>query len=203
MFLADELSGLEWLAIAIIVGGLASARAPGRRRGLRCSGPGCTAACIGTYTTLDIEGARKSSGFGYGSALIIGAALALSIAGCAAGRGPSVRPRAPRNWPRYSFGGVLTTTAYSMVLAAGRLAPAGYVASLRESSVVIAAVAGWVLLHERLGGPASLRAAVIAAGLVLLVVWRLRAFTGTVAAAPGGTSESPWVQNRVERSGTS
>jgi drug/metabolite transporter (DMT)-like permease len=58
-----------------------------------------------------------------------------------------------------------------MVLAAGRLAPAGYVASLRESSVVIAALAGWVLLHERLGRARLASAAVIAAGLVLLVVW--------------------------------
>jgi drug/metabolite transporter (DMT)-like permease len=170
VFLSDELSGLEWLAIAIIVGGLASLVRPGASR-VALLWAGLTAACIGTYTTLDIEGARRSSGFGYGSALIIGAAIALSIAGCAAGRGPAFARALRRNWPRYSFGGVLTTTAYSMVLAAGRLAPAGYVASLRESSVVIAALAGWILLHERLGRARLASAAVIAAGLVLLVVW--------------------------------
>ncbi|HEV3134880.1 MAG TPA: hypothetical protein VG348_09275 [Acidimicrobiia bacterium] len=47
-------------------------------------------------------------------------------------------------------GGVCSTLAYSMVLAAARLAPVGYVASLRESSVILGAGAGW-FLHERLG----------------------------------------------------
>jgi drug/metabolite transporter (DMT)-like permease len=170
VFLSDDLSGLEWLAIAVIVGGLASLVRPGTSR-VALLWAGLTAACIGTYTTLDIEGARRSTGFGYGSALIIGAAIALSIAGCAAGRGPAFARALRSNWLRYSFGGLLTTTAYSMVLAAGRLAPAGYVASLRESSVVIAALAGWVLLHERLGRARLASAAVITAGLVLLVVW--------------------------------
>ena len=53
----------------------------------------------------------------------------------------------------------------------GRLAPAGYVAALRESSVVLGAAAGWFLLHERLGRARLASAAVIAAGLALLVVW--------------------------------
>jgi drug/metabolite transporter (DMT)-like permease len=170
VFLSDELSGLEWLAIAIVVGGLASLVRPGASR-VALLWAGLTAACIGTYTTLDIEGARKSTGFGYGSALIIGAAIALSIAGCIAGRGPAFTRALRTNWLRYVFGGFLTTTAYSMVLAAGRLAPAGYVASLRESSVVIGALAGWVLLHERLGRTRLASAGVITAGLVLLVVW--------------------------------
>ena len=38
-----------------------------------------------------------------------------------------------------------------MVLAAVRLAPVGYVAALRESSVVLGALAGWLFLHERMG----------------------------------------------------
>ena len=170
LFLSDELSGLEWLAIAVVVGGLASLVRPSASR-VALLWAGLTAVFIGTYTTLDIEGARKSSGFGYGTSVIIGAAIALSIAGCAAGRGPAFVASLRTNWRRYSVGGLLTTTAYSMVLAAGRLAPAGYVASLRESSVVIAALAGWLLLHERLGRARLASAAVIATGLVLLVVW--------------------------------
>ena len=62
--------------------------------------------------------------------------------------------------------------AYSMVLAGVRLAPVGYVASLRESSVVLGAAAGWLLLHERLGRARLASALVVTAGLVLLVASR-------------------------------
>ena len=47
-----------------------------------------------------------------------------------------------------------------------------YVASLRESSVVLGAAAGWLLLHERLGRARLASALVVAAGLVLLVASR-------------------------------
>jgi drug/metabolite transporter (DMT)-like permease len=46
------------------------------------------------------------------------------------------------------------------------------VAALRESSVVLAAAAGWVFLHERLGRARLASAVVVTSGLVLLVVWR-------------------------------
>ena len=65
-----------------------------------------------------------------------------------------------------------STLAYSMVLAAARLAPVGYVASLRESSVILGAGAGWLFLHERLGRARLGSALVVTAGLVLLIVWQ-------------------------------
>jgi drug/metabolite transporter (DMT)-like permease len=44
------------------------------------------------------------------------------------------------------------------------------VAALRETSVVFGALAGWRLLGEPLGGTRVAAAAVIAAGVVLLMV---------------------------------
>jgi drug/metabolite transporter (DMT)-like permease len=73
---------------------------------------------------------------------------------------------------RIALGGIAAVTAYSMVLAAVRLAPVGYVAALRESSVVLAALAGWLLLHERLGRARLVSSAVVAAGLILLIAVR-------------------------------
>jgi drug/metabolite transporter (DMT)-like permease len=67
---------------------------------------------------------------------------------------------------------VCSTLAYCLVLAGARLAPVGYVAALRESSVVLGAGAGWLFLHERLGRARLVSAAVVAGGLVLLIVWR-------------------------------
>ena len=75
LFLADSLSALAWLAIAIVVGGLASLVRPGVSR-VALLWAGLTAATIGVYTTLDAAGARRSSGLGYGIAIVLGAGLA-------------------------------------------------------------------------------------------------------------------------------
>jgi drug/metabolite transporter (DMT)-like permease len=171
LFLADTLSGLAWLAIAIVVGGLASLVRPGVSR-VALLWAGLTAATIGVYTTLDAAGALRSSGFGYGIAIVLGAGLVLSAAIVASGRAGRLGPAVEREWPRFLVGGVCSTLAYSMVLAGARLAPVGYVAALRESSVILGAGAGWLFLHERLGRARLASALVVTAGLVLLIVWQ-------------------------------
>ena len=171
LFLSDTLSGGEWLAILIVVVGLVSLVRPGVSA-IALGWAALTALTIGTYTTIDIEGARKSAGFSYGISLMLGAGIALTIAGVLVGRGPAFVRSFTGAWRRYVLGGVLSTVAYSMVLAAGRLAPAGYVAELREFSVVLGALGGWLLLHERMGRHRVYSSVVIAAGLVLLVAFR-------------------------------
>jgi len=173
VFLSDELSGLSWLAIIIVVVGLGSLVRPSV--GLVAIGWALlTALTIGVYTTLDAAGARRSdSGLAYGIVLVTGAGLATSVAGVAMGRGRDlVAYLRTGEWRRVIAGGIASVVAYSMVLAAVRLAPVGYVASLRESSVVLGAAAGWLLLHERLGRMRLVSSAVVAAGLVLLIVSR-------------------------------
>ena len=59
-----------------------------------------------------------------------------------------------------------------MVLVAVRFAPVGYVTMLRESSVVIGAFAGWLLLKERLGRHRVVSSIVMAVGMVLLIAVR-------------------------------
>ena len=171
LFLADSLSALAWLAIAIVVGGLASLVGPGVSR-VALLWAGLTAATIGVYTTLDAAGARRSSGLGYGIAIVLGAGVLLSAAIVASGRAGRLAPAIEREWPRFLVGGVCSTLAYSMVLAAARLAPVGYVAALRESSVILGAGAGWLFLHERLGRARLASALVVTAGLVLLIMWQ-------------------------------
>jgi drug/metabolite transporter (DMT)-like permease len=170
-FLSDSLTGGEWLAILVVVAGLASLVRPGAS-GVALAWAALTALTIGTYTTIDIEGARRSAGFSYGISLVLGVGLALSVAGVLSGRGPAFVRSVPEGWRRYLLGGVLSTVAYSMVLAAGRLAPAGYVAALREFSVVLGALGGWLLLHERLGRARVYASLVVTAGLVMLVAFR-------------------------------
>jgi drug/metabolite transporter (DMT)-like permease len=173
LFLSDHLSGWSWLAIAVVVGGLASLVRPSAGR-LALLWAGLTAVTIGTYTTLDAAGARSTeSGFAYGIAVVMGAALALSAAGIALGRGSAlIRYLRTGDRLRIAAGGLASVVAYSLVLTAVKLAPVGYVAALRESSVVLGAAAGWLLLHERLAKARVISAAVIAAGLVLLIASR-------------------------------
>ena len=62
--------------------------------------------------------------------------------------------------------------AYVLVMVAVRRAPVGYVATLRESSVLIAAFLGQRYLDEGAVRQRTVAAAVILAGLVLLVAAR-------------------------------
>jgi len=172
-FLGDFLSVPAWLSIGIVVVGLVSLVRP--HVGMLAIGWALlTALTIGTYTTLDAAGARRSdSGFGYGVVLVEGAAHALTVVGVARGRGRDfVRYLRTTDRRRVLVGGLASVLAYSMVLTAVRLAPVGYVAALREASVVLGAAMGWLLLHERLGRARVVSSLVIAAGLVLLIATR-------------------------------
>jgi multidrug transporter EmrE-like cation transporter len=170
-FLGDDLSSWSWLAIAIVVGGLASLVRPSAGRAALLFA-GLTAATIGVYTTLDAAGARRSSGFGYAIVLGLAAGAGVSVVGGFMGYGRAFVVGIRRDWRRMVAGGIASTLAYSMVLAAARLAPVGYVAALRESSVVLGAAAGWLVLHERFGRGRLVAAAIVAAGLIFLIATR-------------------------------
>jgi drug/metabolite transporter (DMT)-like permease len=65
---------------------------------------------------------------------------------------------------------VMSMLTYGLVLAAVRRAPVGYVAALRESSVVAAAFIGWRYLDEGSVRRRTIAAAIILGGLVLLIL---------------------------------
>ena len=75
-------------------------------------------------------------------------------------------------WPRFLAVGSVVGAAYVLVQIAFRYAPVGYVTSLRESSVLIAAVGGHRLLGERGGRRRATAAGVIVTGLLLLIIGR-------------------------------
>ena len=68
--------------------------------------------------------------------------------------------------------GIFARQRFGDLLVAVRFAPVGYVAVLRESSIVIGAYAGWVFLGESLGGRRLRASLVITAGLLALVLLR-------------------------------
>lgn len=170
--LGDALNGMAWVAIVVIAAGLASLVGRGTSR-VSVQWALLTAAAIGAYTLIDAAGVRASGdAVRYGLGLMPCTALTISAAALARGRGPDLRATLPTMWRRYLLAGVLVTVAYTLVLAALVLAPVGYVAMLRESSVVFGALAGWLVLRERLGRHRLVSSLGVAGGMVLLIVAR-------------------------------
>ena len=171
IFLGDVLPVPAWLAIGVVTAGIVSLVSR-HVTSLAIQWAFLTALTIGAYSTIDAAGARRSSGFGYGVTLIVAMAISLSIAGIASGRGRAFVAYARVDWRRLVGAGLAGVLAYSMVLTGVRLAPVGYVAALRESSVVLGALGGWLLLHEGFGRRRVVSAVVVVAGLVALVAFR-------------------------------
>lgn len=72
------------------------------------------------------------------------------------------------HWVRLLLIGALSPLAYVLVLYAMRLAPVSLVAPARESSIVLGALAGWLLLGEANPGRRLLGSAIALAGIVAL-----------------------------------
>ena len=172
LLLGDHLPWPAWAAIAVVAGGLALLVGRGTplvefRFAL------LTGATIGVYTLVDSAGSRAATdGLAYAITVTIASATFLTVWGLARGRGPALVRSVLPSWRRYLLAGGCLTGAYSLVLVAVRFAPVGYVAVLRESSIVLGAYAGWVFLGERLGGRRLRASLVITAGLVALILVR-------------------------------
>lgn len=167
VLLGDRITAGAALAVAVVVGGLflLVGRAPG---------PAVVAALgvavsIGCYTLADSQGSRVSGVAYYGLATAAMSAVAVSVYGVAVGRHHGLMAAARRGWPTMVGGGLAQMIAYTLVLAAVRLAPVGYVTALRETSVVIAVLLGWRLLGEREGGRRLAASGTVLAGVVLLI----------------------------------
>lgn len=169
--LGDELGLAAWIAILVVVAGLMSLA--GRHAETAEYGWALlTGLTIGAYSVVDAEGARRTAGVSYAITLMVLTAIGLSAWGLVRGRGPALVASMSGQWRRYLVAGACATLAYTLVLSAVRHAPVGYVAMLRESSIVIGAAVGWVVLDERLGARRVASSVLIAAGLGLLVLAR-------------------------------
>ena len=166
--LGDHLTNGEVIGVVVIVGGLGllSWGATPRNAGLALA----VAATIGAYTTIDSHGARSSGAVTYVLASFTATATTMSIAGVATGRSHALAVVLRRSWPRALLTGLAALVTYGMVLVAVQHAPVGYVATLRESSVVLGALAGWRLLGEGDHRRRITAALIVLAGLITLVI---------------------------------
>jgi drug/metabolite transporter (DMT)-like permease len=129
-----------------------------------------TAACISAYTLIDKAGVGRAHPVAYILFLYAWNA-ALMTPFVLAGRDRAGIVAVWRARPgRLLASGLCSVGAYLLVLFAMRLTAVSYVAALRESSVVFAALLGWIVLDEPLGRGRLMASAIVAAGLVLLSV---------------------------------
>ncbi|MFW8633518.1 EamA family transporter [Cribrihabitans pelagius] len=170
LFAGEWLPVQAWGGIALIAVGIQMSSWRALSSGVSRAALGFaigTGVCISVYTVVDGLGVRLSGNtLGYWA---WGALLHVFIAGFVGlRRRDTLATLPPRVWLLGLAGGLVSMTAYGLVLYAKTLAPIGAVSALRETSVIFAALIGFVFLREgywlrRLGA-----AVLMAAGVALI-----------------------------------
>ncbi len=170
LFAGERLPLQAWGGIAVIAVAIQLSSWKALRSGVGRAALGFAAGtglCISVYSVVDGIGVRLS-----GNTLSYwawGAFLHLFIAGFVGWRKRDTLTRLPaRVWLLGLAGGMVSMTAYGLVLFAKNFAPLGAVSALRETSVIFAALIGFVFLKEgnwmrRLGA-----AVLVALGVALI-----------------------------------
>jgi drug/metabolite transporter (DMT)-like permease len=128
----------------------------------------CTSVTIAVYTVIDGLGGRTADDvFAYivYHFLINGIPFGLLVIFM---RRRVLGATLKGHWKTGFFGGVLAFLAYGLVIWAMTLTPMTYVSALRETSVILAALIGAIMLGEPFGRRRVIAAACVAFGVVLL-----------------------------------
>jgi drug/metabolite transporter (DMT)-like permease len=181
--LGEQLAPIAWVGVVAVIVGILAVAQPwralgeaGRRHRGAVGFALATGATIAAYSAVDREGVRILVPWLYGAVLAVFATTilgAIVLAGRRAGilgtpaplLGPDGRPVAGVG-VRAAVAGVLSLTAYLLILFAYSVAPLAAVAPLRESAVVLGAAWGSI----RLGEAARRREAGLRIGAAALVV---------------------------------
>ena len=169
LILKDDLSPLSMSGIAVVIFGLWILTSNQKIKNvLPALG---VAATIGIYSVVDAYGARTSNSIAFALSVFVSGATSISMWALLT-RAKQLRGFMRSSWKIAAFGGAMSLISYSLVVYAFTLAPVGYVATLREASVLIAAFAGWRMLGEGDHRRRLIAAFVVVAGLVVLVAGR-------------------------------
>ena len=177
VLLVGALLGIEvgWvpaLGAALVVASILLVRGPSRASSSGVLMALAIGACIAGYTLVDAHGIDHASVAAY-LLVVMGLTAVAQVALAARGRGVAALAGAAfgrDEWWRTVLAGLGFFLSYGLVLLALRIAPAGLVAAVRETSVVIAVLLLAVTGQEPLRRRTLLGAAVVAAGVALVVV---------------------------------
>jgi drug/metabolite transporter (DMT)-like permease len=169
VLLDDDLGGAGILAVLVVAGGmwLLSVGATAEQ----CMTALAVGVTIGVYTVNDSRAVR-AYGITYPFAAFVAIGVVMIAYVAVSGRGRRLIDAMRGGWRQSTVTGAMAVLAYVLVMVAVRRAPVGYVAALRESSVLLAAFLGSRYLAEGAVRQRTVAAAVILAGLALLVASR-------------------------------
>jgi len=171
-FFADEtLSPTGVVAVVLICGSILSLTVD--RAGKFAPGKGTffalgTSLTIAAYTLIDGLGGRSTANvIDYIVYMFLLNALPFGLL-VAFMRRRALVPTFLLHWKTGAVGGLLSFAAYGLVIWAMSLTPMTYVSALRETSVILAALIGTLLLKEPFGLQRIAAACCVAVGVVLL-----------------------------------
>ncbi|KAB2849305.1 MAG: EamA family transporter [Hyphomicrobiaceae bacterium] len=173
LWLGEELGFLGWLGVAVIGGGVLMLSLRRKNDLARFHGRSVTfalltAVTIMLYTLADGTGARLSdSPIAYIGWLFLLDGVMMLAFGMVYAKGKMIEGMRS-SWGLVLAGGFLSTTAYGIAIWAMTKAPIALVATLRETSVLFAAMIGVVFLKEPLLPSRAIAAVLVVIGAVLL-----------------------------------
>ncbi|HEY6554579.1 MAG TPA: EamA family transporter [Vicinamibacteria bacterium] len=173
VILGERLSLPAILGVLLVGGGIAWLGLSARRAAASRAALGwavATAALICSYSIVDKAGVTRSNPLAY-IIVLMGLNGACMTPFVLWRRDPRrLADLWRRRWRISVVGGLLSVTAYLLVLMAMRLTQVTYIAALREVSVILASLLGWRVLKEAYGTRRILASVVVAFGLILLVL---------------------------------
>ena len=150
LLLGEVLPLMVWAGMGLIVSGIVLSNWKALQSGIGKSAVVLslgTGLCISIYSVVDGVGVRLSGNIL--SYWAWGAFLHLFIAGFAGWRRWQTLAQLPSKiWIVGIAGGMVSMTAYGLILYAKNFAPLGVVSALRETSVIFATLIGFVILKE-------------------------------------------------------
>jgi drug/metabolite transporter (DMT)-like permease len=166
LVLGEAVGLLGWTAVLLITGGVLTLGWRGATGDYRALLFGILGgALVAGYTFIDGVGARASgSALTYAAWLFLLTGMPLPVIGFLVRRGEFIRLARPIA-VRGLFAGAIASVAFAIVIWSLTRAPLGLVAAARETSVVLVAIAGAVLLKEKVNW---LAVAAVFSGVVLL-----------------------------------
>lgn len=132
-----------------------------------------TGVTIAAYSVVDGIGVRQfGSAVGYASWMFVLTAILMPLAYGAIVKEPLRFNRNDTELAKAGLGGIGAAVAYAIIIWAMQSDPLGLVASLRETSIVFAAVLGRMFLSEKISFRRGTACSSIAAGAILIALSR-------------------------------
>jgi drug/metabolite transporter (DMT)-like permease len=167
------LAGLIGIVIGLVVVGASALRENRNGIALRSSAliaPLILSLCISGYSTIDGQASKSTAPLAY-TVVVLGVTSILMTPIVLRRYGwPKMKSLWQTQWKRTSLIGLMMIGAYMLVVSAFSLAQVAYVGAVREISIVLAALAGWLILGESFGLRRTIGSIVITIGVILITL---------------------------------